>query len=247
MMTRFRCFSHANRWHLMARTAPLMFLMMVAALQPALGQQRFVTVLGTGEVKTKSDIAHIHVGVVTHAPSAAEAVEQNNEAMRTLIATLKEQGLKENEIQTSNFTVLPQYRHRPEKPEEPTLTGYQVTNSVRITVRELESLGKILDKVVAEGANQVHSIQLGVREPEPHQDEARRKAIANARHRAEILAEASDTKLGKILRIQEATSLPPQPLMATGARMFAAESAVPIEAGEQSIVAQIQVTFELGD
>ena len=147
------------------------------------------------------------------------------------------------DIQTTNFNVQPLYEERKDG-RAPKIVGYQVTNSVRITVRDVGKLGQILDRVVTLGATDVNAIEFGVAEPEALKDEARKLAMRNAIANAKLYAEAAGAKLGKVLTISEdqgiivARSMAPAP-------MEMAAKAVPIEAGTATVEARVSVTFEL--
>lgn len=209
-----------------------------AALLPS------ITVQGTGEVAATPDTAEIQAGVVTQAEFAAEALDANSAAMTKVMQTLEGAGLAKKDIQTSQFSVSPVYERNNEHMRERKIVGYQVTNQVQIKVRKLDSVGEILDKLVAQGANQVNSIRFSVAEPERLLDEARRKAMADARRKAELYVQAEDLKLGRPLLIQEQAPRLPQ-ARALQAAAFAARDAVPIAAGELTFQASIQVTYRL--
>jgi uncharacterized protein YggE len=203
-------------------------------------------VVGTGEVQAKPDTAQINVGVVTEGPTAAEALRSNNQAMAQLLETLKQQGIEERHIQTSTFSISPKYQFRPEDGQPPEIVGYTVTNQVHVTVRDLSSLGTVLDNVVRAGANQIHGISFSVHDPQQQMDEARRKAVAEARRKAELYADAAGVKLGRPLLIEEGQAGGgPEPFYRP--RMAAAEMAVPIATGEQTISAVITVTYAIED
>lgn len=203
-----------------------------------------ITVSGRGEVRVRPDIAQINVGVVTQSESAAEALRQNNEAMKKLLALLKQRGIAEKDIQTIDFSVTPQRQYDRQQPMPPKIVGYQVTNQVRVIVRQLDSLGAILDAVVQEGANQINGIGFDVDNPERILDDARREAIRDAKRKAELYAEAVNGRLGPVLRIQEQAREPvPQPMYTRMA--MATESAVPIASGQQTLEASVSVTYRL--
>ncbi len=205
--------------------------------------KRFISLSGTGAIKTTPDKVDISTGVTSQAPTAKEALAKNSAAMTKVIDTLKSQGLDPKDIQTTNFSVQPLYEERKEG-RAPTIVGYQVSNSVRITVRDIGRLGAILDEVVSLGANDVGSIEFGVAEPEAMKDEARKLAIANALANAKIYADAAGVKLGKILTISEdeggyvARYASPAP-------MEMAAKSVPIEAGTTTVETRVRVTIEL--
>ncbi|MCA9219236.1 MAG: SIMPL domain-containing protein, partial [Planctomycetales bacterium] len=125
------------------------------------------------------------------------------------------------------------------------IVGYRVTNQVRVKVRQLEKFGEVLDKVVASGANTISGIQFSVSDAEQRLDEARRKAVENARHKAELLAKAADVMLGPPQEIREQSTSGPQPYRARNLQMAAADRSVPIESGEQTLSAQVHVTYSL--
>jgi uncharacterized protein YggE len=141
-----------------------------------------ITVAGTGESHAKPDFAQVQVGVVTEAPTAAEALKKNNEAMSQLIVMIRKRGIEDRDLQTTQFNVSPRYKYDKNQQEPPKIAGYQVTNEVLVKVRNLAALGAFLDETVSLGANQVRGISFGVAEPTQLMDEARRKAIADAQH-----------------------------------------------------------------
>jgi uncharacterized protein YggE len=204
-----------------------------------------IVVSGVGEVRHKPDMAEIEVGVVTEAETAAAAVESNNQKMTQLLESLRQQGLEEEDIQTSNFQVMPQHQYHPEGREPPRIAGYQVVNQVHIGVRDLAKLGEVLDAAVGQGANQIHAIQFSIRERNELVAQALRQALASARQKAEALVAEAGAELGPVLHIQEASSEAPQPLPGYAMRAQAAES-VPISPGTLTIRAQVYVTYRLG-
>lgn len=211
----------------------------------AADRQRTLSLSATGTVSAKPDIANISTGVQSDAKTAREALSKNTEAMSAVIAGLKSSGIAPKDIQTSNFSVSPRYQHfKDRRPAE--ITGYRVSNSVRITVRDLAKLGDILDQVVTLGSNKINGVSFGVDDPADLLDEARKQAMATAITRAKLYTEASGTKLGRVLTINEQTfNRPPQPVFARAAMRAPKAESVPIEAGEQSIEVRISVSWEL--
>jgi len=205
-----------------------------------------ITVAGTGEAHGKPDFAQIQVGVVTEALTAAEALKKNNEAMSHLIVMIRKRGIDEKDFQTTQFNVSPRYKYDKAQQEPPKIAGYQVTNEVRVKVRNLTKLGAFLDETVSLGANQVRGISFGVAEPAQLMDEARRKAIADAERRARVYAEAAGLKIGKPIRIDEQAGGRPGPYPV--ARMeAAAASAVPVAPGEQTFSVTVTVSYAIVD
>jgi hypothetical protein len=203
-----------------------------------------LTVVGSGTVSARPDMAQIQVGVVTEAPSAAKALKDNNDALARLFATLDGRGIARKDVQTSTFSVIPQYKRGPHGEHLPEVVGYRVSNTLRVKVRQLDALGQVLDEVVQQGANQVHGVRFAVAEPTPLLDQARRKAVADARRKAELYAKEAQVEVGRVLLIQEQTPHVPGPLVLGVARAEAA--AVPIAEGELDFGAIITVTYAIG-
>ncbi len=205
-----------------------------------------LTVAGTGESHGKPDFAQVQLGIVTEAATAAEALKKNNEAMSQLIVMIRKRGIEDRDLQTVQFNVSPRYRYDKEQKEPPKIAGYQVVNEVHVKVRNLLALGAFLDETVSVGANQVRGISFGVADPARFLDEARKKAVADAYHRAGIYAEAAGVKIGKPIRIEEqAGARPgPYPVMRMDA---AAAAAVPVAPGEQTFSVTVTVSYAIVD
>ena len=198
-----------------------------------------VTVAGSGTVSATPDQAEITIGVVTQASTAAQALAANSQAMERLLQSLGNLGIGPRDIQTTNISVSPQ-RRAPKEGQPPEITGYEVSNQVRVKVRDLARLGQVLDRQVSQGANLVYGIHFGLQEPAPLLDEARKRAMADARRRADLYAAAEGLKVGRVLSVQEAGVTPPGP-----APRMAMSAAVPVAPGEQEIQASVTVTFTL--
>jgi uncharacterized protein YggE len=219
-----------------------------------------LSVSGTGTISARPDVAVIDVGVVTQAPLARDALAANSKAMSQLQEILKGRGIAAKDIQTSQFQIVPQYsqpRPRPftttPPPAEstaefvPRIVAYQVTNTVHVTARQIDKLGETLDAVVQAGANQIHGITLRVDKPEKLLDEARKRAMADAKHKAELLAGEANVVLGAPRSISEGTFQRPRPMFAGRMMtMAAADGApVPIAEGEQELSVTVQVIYDI--
>jgi uncharacterized protein YggE len=203
-----------------------------------------VIVQGRGEVKAKPDMAIVSIGVVRQAQTAREALDANNAAMAAVLQSLKAQGFEDRDVQTSNFSVAPRYDYSREG-MPPKMDGYEVSNQVTVTVRDLAKLGGVLDQGVSDGSNQIHGVAFAIAAPEPLADEARKLAVEDAVRKAKLYAEAAQVKLGPITRIEEQGGYrPPQPYMKT-MRMAAEASQAPIAQGEQSIEIDVSISWEI--
>lgn len=201
-------------------------------------------VVATGEVTRVPDLARIGAGVVTQAPTATEALSANAARMSRVVAALKRAGVADRDIQTSAVSLSPNYRYAENQP--PTLTGYGASNQVTVRFRDLRATGAILDTLVREDANQISGPSLEISEPEGALDEARVKALAAARARAEVYARAAGMRIARMLSISEggAGHQPPPPIYAARAQMAdAAETK--IVPGEQAVQVSVSVSFEL--
>ena len=207
------------------------------------GQMSSITVNGQGEVRIAPDQAGISLGVTTQAASAAEAMSQNGTQQTSVINALKEVGIEGSDIQTSGLTLSPMVDYG-ENGQNPKVTGYQASNMVTIRVKEVDRLGEILDKIVAAGANEINSINFTREDSAAAEDDARRAAVQDARHRAEILAEAAGLTLGPLLvmRDQPQPGGRPEPMMMKAAM---ADQATPVEAGELSLTSSVEIVYAL--
>jgi hypothetical protein len=218
-----------------------------AGAQPAAVQQIDGTrldVVATGEVTRVPDVARINAGVITRAATATEALRLNSQRMSAVRDALRRAGIADRDIQTSNIGLHPDYRHAENQP--PTLIGYQAHNEVTIRFRDIAQTGRILDALVAQGANQINGPMLEIDRPEAALDEARQAALTNARARAELYARSLGMRVRRVLSVSEAgvPSMPyPRPMAAGRAAM--AMDAANIEPGEQRLSVALTVSFEL--
>jgi len=200
-------------------------------------------VVATGEVTRVPDIVHINAGVVTQAASATDAIRENAARMERVRAALRRAGVADRDIQTSSINLNPNYRYAENQPPE--LTGYQATNQVNVKFRDIAQSGRILDALVAEGANQISGPMLAIDKPEDALDEARTQAVANARARAELYARALGMRVARVLAVSESGTAYPPPRPMVMERMAAQDASTQIVPGEQSLSVSLTVTFEL--
>jgi uncharacterized protein YggE len=208
--------------------------------------RRTISLIGTGEVRARPDIAIVTLGVMKRAATAREALTANNQAMAEIIAHLQRSGVDEKDIQTSNFTVNPAYQYDNQGQQPPKIIGYDVSNQVTAIVRKLDALGTILDEAVSKGSNQIYGISFSIDDPTAREDEARKLAIEDATRKARLITQSAGVALGPILNIQEMLGQPPIPLHAKAQRMeTAADGSVPVAQGEHVITVQVNVSWEI--
>jgi uncharacterized protein YggE len=213
----------------------------------------YLSVIGHGKVTAVPDVADINIGVVTQGATAKDALRSNSDAMANLHKVLKERGVAEKDIETTQVQVSPVYSQpgprQPTQTEEfvPKVAGYRVVNTIDVTARDVHKLGDMLDAVVHAGANQVNGISFRVEKAEELLDEARRRAMADAKRKAILLAGEAGVVLGPARQIVESGSSPPRPTY-LGAPMFqqtSPRSAPPVAAGEQELAVSIQVSYAI--
>lgn len=198
-----------------------------------------------GEVTRVPDIAIISAGVQTLRPTATAAIEENAARMERVRAALKRAGIEDRDIQTSSINLNPEYQYDQNRP--PRLTGYRATNTVNVKFRDLKRTGAILDALVAEGANQINGPNLTIDKPESALDEARTRAIANGRARADLYARALGMRVVRLISVSEGSGLnipPPMPMVAMmEARAGGADTK--IDPGTQQLQVSVSMSFEL--
>jgi uncharacterized protein YggE len=205
---------------------------------------RTIIVTGSGEATKAPDMAYLTLGVEADGPTASEALRRNSAQMEATIKTLRDAGVDKKDIQTSNLSVGARYDYSREG-QAPRLIGYQATNTVSVKLRNLEKAGGVIDKAVASGSNRLDSISFGFADPKPLLNDARKSAVADARDRAGLYADAAGVKLGAVLQITDSVSAAPGPYpVAVRAEALDAK-AVPIAAGEQSVGASVTVVYAI--
>ncbi len=220
-----------------------------AAAQEQPGMRPHIVVTGEGEQSLRPDMALLSFSVMREAATAREALSANNEAMAQVIAALKADGVADADLQTAGVQINPRYEYprNDQGDQAAVLTGYQVTNTLTVRVRDVQKTGAILDKVVSLGVNQGGGISFTHSDPDEALTAARRKAVEDAIAKARVLAEAAGVTLGRVTEISEQSGRPePMPYMRTKMAADMAES-VPVEAGENLYRVEVTMRFDLGE
>jgi len=233
----------------MKKTLSLILLAFVAplsaqqpAIMPTIDQVPQIAVAARGEIKVTPDRANIQVSVQTRAATAAAAANENATKQAAVIAAIRALGLSADQISTINYNVYPEQRYEPNK--EPTIIGYNVTNTVSVEVRKLGQVGPVIDAALSKGANMISSLQFYA----SNTDDARRTAIASAvqkaRADAEAAARAAGGTLGDLLEITVGaySAPPPRPLMRVSAAV-ADQAATPINPGDQTLTVDVSTRW----
>lgn len=202
-------------------------------------------VSATGEVSRVPDLAIISAGVVSRAPTATAALSDNATRMQRVRAALARAGVATRDIQTASVNLNPDYVYADQQP--PRLSGYQASNQLSVRFRDIRNAGKILDALVAEGANQLNGPSLTLDKPEAALDEARTRALAAGRARADLYARALGMRVARLVAVSEGGGSRSPEIIVTAMRAQSADSAAKTEIvpGEQQFAVTLQMTFEL--
>lgn len=202
-----------------------------------------IGVTGQGKVKYTPDVGYINAGAASDGQTAAEAWQKNAEVVKKLFAVLKEYDIDPKDMQTTGLNVAPRYVYPKDK--EPQLVGYTASYTLNVTVRRLDDLGRVLDGLVANGANRNMAISFGFSDPDKLMDEARRLAVQDARHKAEIYAAGAGCGLGLVQSISEGQGYAPVRYEFAAMAAPAAKDALAIAAGQQEMTVQVTVVWSV--
>jgi uncharacterized protein len=220
---------------------------------PPPAHQPMISVTGEGRAALAPDMAMLSLTVTRTAETADAALAANNAAMREVMAALKQDGVAERDIQTSDFSIFPRYSQQERSgqngdggnvDEVPRIIGYQVSNGLSVRVRDLGKLGGLIDRSVKLGVNQGGQISFTNDDPKAAMAEARLKAVADAMEKARTLAEAAGTKLGPVVSIAE-NGMRPEPVPMMRMAMAKEADSVPVSGGENSYTVMVEMRFEL--
>ncbi len=217
-------------------------LVLPAAAALAEAESPRITVTGTGSVDSRPDMATISLGVTTQGGTAAEAMGRNSEELGRVLERLRASGIEDRDLQTSGLSLNPNWTNNSDG-SAATISGYVASNQLTIRVRALDKLGSILDASVQDGANTLNGVSFGLADPKPLEDEARKRAVADAAARAALLTTAAGVQLGQVLSISEGGGYqPPMPMYRMEASM---DAAVPVAEGEVSTAATVTVVYAI--
>ena len=210
---------------------------------PALAQvipPAAISVTGEATVSVPPDLAEIDGGVTSEAKTAREASEANNAAMAKVLQALKGAGIEEKDIRTSRLSLQPQ--SAPNRSGPSAIAGYRASNRVTVRVRDVTKVASVIDTLVGAGANEIGGINFVVSQASKLLDEARERAVADARRKAEIYARAAGVTLGAPLSISEEGNSAPVPYrrMATGMAASA-----PVAQGEETLAVTVSVSWAI--
>lgn len=206
--------------------------------------KNIISFSGEGKIFAKPDIAEINLSVMNEEKTVISAQDKNTKAMNKIVGILKGNGVAEKDIKTTSYNIYPRYDWVKDKQA---LAGYRVEQTVQVKIRDLEKVGKIIDESVSAGANEVGQLRFAIDEPEKLKEQAADLAIADAKMKAERVAGILGVNLIRVVRFSETGTEPPirpfYKMMEAGAGGGA--EAPQIEAGEQEIVSNVSIEWEI--
>lgn len=215
----------------------------IRGMDRIVAQNQGVTAYGHAETRVKPDILRATLGVVTTSRSQADAVSANAARMKAVLAALHGGGVADKDIQTQYYTVQPQYDYN----KSPAImTGYQVSNSLIVTIHDLAKGGVIVDQATSAGANDVSGLSFDLSDRKKAEGAALVAAVANARSKADLMAGAAGVSLGRLVSLDEGSTPTYSPVMFKG-RSMAADSAetTPIVPQEIVVTADVTVVYDI--
>jgi uncharacterized protein YggE len=212
---------------------------------PALAQTMpppAISVTGEANVSVAPDQAQIDGGVTSDAKTAREASEANNAAMGKVLLALKGAGIDEKDYQTSRLSLQPQFATPSKVTERAGIVSFRASNRITVRIRDVTKVANVIDVLVGAGANDIGGINFTVTQASKHLDEAREKAIADARRKAEIYAKAAGVTLGEPISISEEGAPPP---VFRGKMAAPMAAGAPVAQGEETLSVTVSVTWAI--
>lgn len=203
-----------------------------------------IVVGGTGRVAVEPDVADLRLGVSTGAPTVDRARSDAAAAMTAILGAIRGAGVADRDIRTTLVTVQPRYDYSDGK--APVLTGYEMSNAVEVTVRDLAALGDVIDASLKAGATSMDGLSFRVDEPAEPERAARVAAVAQARARADVLAGAAGVAIVGVVDIVEGGGSGPGVPMPKAARMMMSDAATPVQGGTTDVSVSVTVTYRIG-
>jgi uncharacterized protein YggE len=222
--------------------SPLLTPRAAKAVDPATSPEHTLSVSGTGLIKIAPDVADLSVGVSITRATVRQARADAATQMAAVIAALKKAGVAERDIQTSGLSLNPVYDYN--NSNKPRITGYQVSNMVTATIRDLDTVSDVVDGAMNAGATDLNGLTFRVDNADAAQAQARDAAVKDARAKADALAKAAGVSIIGVQTIVEASYTPPQPVYyeaAAGAK--AADAATPIQTGTNDVTVTVNVVY----
>ena len=204
-----------------------------------------IVVSGTGRVAVQPDVADLRLGVIVAKPTVEAARGEAAATMDAILRAVDGAGVARADVRTAMLSVQPRYDYRDGR--APVLTGYEIANVVEVSVRDLSALGDVIDATLTAGATSMDALSFRLADPRPAEREARRQAMAEARSRADVLAEAAGVTVQGVSDIVEGAPVrPPGPVAKVERMALVADARTPVEAGTLEVAVTVSVTYRAG-
>jgi uncharacterized protein YggE len=217
------------------------FALALAVILPLFSLAQGISVTGSAQVTATPDAASVMVAVITRDKDAGVAMKVNGKVTTTVVAALKKQGVDEKDVQTSNF-MLEQDRSYDEKKKQDVFNGYVVTNSMSVTVKNLDKLSVVLNSSVENGVESVYGVHFFCTQHEDLLNKARKAAVVDAKRKAQLYADAVGGSLGSLVSLSEET--PVVGVMRALNKEIPIEGAV-LQKGQNTFSVKISTTWNL--
>jgi uncharacterized protein len=215
----------------------------VASAQQTAQEAPFIEVSGQASVELPADQAEISFAMETRAEEASAAASANADEMTRVIQAVRSGGFAGLDIETFGYSLQPQYSTSEQRVRS--IVGYVAHNNIRVTIGDVDQLGRLIDIAVGAGANRVASISFSASDTEAARAQALTQAVANARAQAQAIAASLGYTLGPPLEVRGGAQRPP-PIAFEAMRAVQAQAATPIEPGSQTVDANVTIRFALG-
>lgn len=225
--------------------------------RPSVPASDTVTVTGAGQATLPPDVAQVSFTVENSAPSVADAQAATTKQANAAIDFVKGQGILDKDVKTLSYTIAPQYSYPnpcpvgamcPAYSGTPKIIGYQVSESIQVTIRNLSSVGAFLGGLGKLSVQNISGPNFALDDSSAGYDAARADAILKAKAQATLLASQLGVHLGKIVNFSESSGTYPTPMyntMSTGAQDMKAASAPSVPVGENTYNASVSITYEI--
>jgi len=207
---------------------------------------RTINITGDGETTATPDIAYLFLGVTTDKPTTTEAVSANSISINNVIAAIKKEGINDVDIKTTNYSINPKYNYD-KTTGASILVGYTVSNTLSVTVRDIGSVGRIIDIAIANGSNTSNGVSFGISDYEKYYNMALLNALANAQGKAQVVSNFLNMKLTTPVKITENSSGVPNDYPISMNSKFeppTSSASTSIQVGTYKIKANVSIVYE---
>lgn len=205
-----------------------------------------ITISGEGKITSKPDIARVTIGVFTDGEDVPSTQKTNTEQANAIIASFKDFGIEDDDVQTSNYQIFPQYDYVEGERE---LKGYRVSQSLNVKIRDLDKIGDVLAKAGELGSNEIHGVSFDIDDPSALESQAREEAINDAKEKADTLADILGVKIVRIVSFfEEGEGIPPAPMYRAyteDAAAMGAGASPDVKPGSFDVMRSVNITFEI--